>query len=381
VNARSRLKRYFTFLGDSLCAIAAVALSANPAYGACVLRQLAELPTNRSGQPLVPISINGHAVAMVVDTGAGRSMIWRKGAEALGLDVVTVRGGMYGIGGADAVGRVHVRELALAGFTVRDLDMDVSGHGGSDQVVGLVGEDLLGKVDLEFDLAENVVRLFQPQDCKGDQVVYWSKAYFMVPLVRPAMSDSTALHVNVPWVDDPGYVVAHVSLNGQDALAMLDTGAAMSIVSADLIKRGVVRPESEPIEEAPARGIAGKPVATAVAAFPVLTIGQENIQNARLRISDLWGGTKEVHTGSMIARPTWAPADMLLGADFFRAHRVYFARSQKKMYFTYQGGPIFVLSAPQSPNATATPSPEPPSEPPVHEAPGSSSSAPVVTPH
>ena len=34
-------------------------------------------------------------------------------------------------------------------------------------------------------------------------------------------------------------------------------------------------------------------------------------------------------------------ADMLLGADFLRAHRVLVARSQRKMYFTYAGGTVF----------------------------------------
>jgi hypothetical protein len=32
---------------------------------------------------------------------------------------------------------------------------------------------------------------------------------------------------------------------------------------------------------------------------------------------------------------------MLLGADFLRSHRVLVARSQAKMYFTYEGGTVF----------------------------------------
>ena len=33
--------------------------------------------------------------------------------------------------------------------------------------------------------------------------------------------------------------------------------------------------------------------------------------------------------------------DMIIGADFFLAHRIYVARSQGKIYFTYKGGPVF----------------------------------------
>ena len=36
---------------------------------------------------------------------------------------------------------------------------------------------------------------------------------------------------------------------------------------------------------------------------------------------------------------------MLIGADFFLSHRVYVANSQRKLYFTYNGGPVFNLTA------------------------------------
>jgi len=32
---------------------------------------------------------------------------------------------------------------------------------------------------------------------------------------------------------------------------------------------------------------------------------------------------------------------VILGTDFLRAHRVMVARSQRKVYFTYSGGPVF----------------------------------------
>jgi hypothetical protein len=32
---------------------------------------------------------------------------------------------------------------------------------------------------------------------------------------------------------------------------------------------------------------------------------------------------------------------MLLGADFFRSHRVYVSLGQRKVYASYLGGPVF----------------------------------------
>ncbi len=38
--------------------------------------------------------------------------------------------------------------------------------------------------------------------------------------------------------------------------------------------------------------------------------------------------------------------DMLLGADFFLSHRILVSNSQHKLYFTYNGGPVFKLDRP-----------------------------------
>ena len=45
---------------------------------------------------------------------------------------------------------------------------------------------------------------------------------------------------------------------------------------------------------------------------------------------------------------------MLLGADFLRAHRVLVSHSQRKMYFTYLGGPVFA-PPPRPPQSGAEP--------------------------
>jgi tetratricopeptide (TPR) repeat protein len=45
---------------------------------------------------------------------------------------------------------------------------------------------------------------------------------------------------------------------------------------------------------------------------------------------------------------------MLLGADFFLSHRIYVANGQRKLYFTYNGGPVFNLDRPQVTAAMGT---------------------------
>jgi hypothetical protein len=46
---------------------------------------------------------------------------------------------------------------------------------------------------------------------------------------------------------------------------------------------------------------------------------------------------------------------MLLGVDFLRSHRVLVAHSQRRIYFTHNGGPVFQLSRPTAPQSDPRP--------------------------
>jgi len=79
---------------------------------------------------------------------------------------------------------------------------------------------------------------------------------------------------------------------------------------------------------------------TWIAPFQEVDIGGEQVKNTRLRIADL----------------QLPDADMVIGADFFLSHRIYVSKTQRKLYFTYNGGPVFNLDV--GPGATP-PSPAP----------------------
>jgi len=71
---------------------------------------------------------------------------------------------------------------------------------------------------------------------------------------------------------------------------------------------------------------------TWIARFASFKIGDEEILHAELRFGDV----------------SLAGADLLIGADFFLSHRIYVASSQHKLYFTYNGGPVFDLTRPHA---------------------------------
>ena len=162
----------------------------------------------------------------MLDTGAGTSLIWDSSAKDLNLKIlpITESEKMYGAGTAvTTVGLVSVKDFKLAGVIIPKMSLYAAGHGDTPHdVAGVLGEGFLYKFDLDIDLRSRKVRLFLPNGCNGDQVVYWAKAYSMAKLVR---SNS-----NARWE------LSNVSLDGHAAVAIFDTGATKTVVTSQVVR-------------------------------------------------------------------------------------------------------------------------------------------------
>jgi predicted aspartyl protease len=313
----------------------AIALACAPAGaigGGCRLIRIGEIPVTMRGVPVVPASLDGHPVQLIVDTGAYSSLLWRPVATSLGLRRLGVPAGkISGGGGAQDAELVTVRDFGLADYRAHDLRFLMATAGlvtdaaAAVPLAGVLGEDFLAHMDVEFDLAAGKLRLFQPEGCTGDQVVYWAPAYFMVQLTTPPQGTR--------WLQ------ARARLNGHDVVVMFDSGAARTTVMAAAASRAGGDAPTTALP--PMHGIGPKPVAAAVTRFASLTIGQETIENATLVVADVFGANRQVPLGSYLPQAQLAEPDVIVGADFFLAHRLYIARSQGKIYFTWLGGPVF----------------------------------------
>ena len=286
--------------------------------------------TMDTNEPLADVTINGLHVRFKVDTSSASTLISRRGAEALGLKARRMREAFVpGAGGGDVPGEAFIEELKLGDAVTHNSNMMVFGEGdASAPYVGVLGQDMLGQGDLEFDLANGVMRVIQPKGCGGDQVVYWGKAYSVAPMVTS---------------DDSGDVKVYVGLNGKRALAQLDSGVVVSVVALSAAGRAGV------IADRNFQGVidsSGAPIS--VGLFPSVAVGDESVKNAKLRIVDEFHG--EERRGLGLATPDAADfPDMLLGDDFIRSHHIYVSREQGKLYFSYNGGPIFRASPPKTP--------------------------------
>lgn len=296
-------------------ALLAATVMPSAAYGKCQVAQLLELKVTMHGtEPLAEIGINGRSLPFIVDSGAFFSTISPGTAAELGLRLESTGLEVQGIGGsAGKTSIARVKSLDLGGVALHDIRFIV---GGSETGVGgLLGQNILGIGDVEYDLGHGAIRIMRSNGCSGnDNFAYWAG---QAPVSDLSIEPRDAFHP---------HTIGVIYLNGAKVRAIFDTGASTSILSLDAARRAGITTSSAGVERLGlARGIGRSMVETWLAPFDNVKIGTEEIRHVKLRIGNI--GMEE--------------ADMLLGADFFLSHRVYVANAMHRMYFTYDGGPVF----------------------------------------
>jgi tetratricopeptide (TPR) repeat protein len=275
-------------------------------------------------RPLMTAKINDVDVQFVLDSGAFYSMISAASAAQLKLRTSPAPFGfdVTGVHGAADVSIAMATTFTLAGVPLHNVEFLVGGSEAGQGSIGVLGQNVLHIDDVEYDLGQGVVRLMKAKDCSKMILAYWadkSTPYSVIDLLsEPALNTQLS------------HTLSSAYINGVEIRAIFDTGAAMSILSLKAAARAGIKPDSAGVVSGGAwYGIGKATFATYIAPFSSFKIGNEEIKHTRLRIGD-------------IVLPN---ADMLIGADFFLSHRIYVANSQRKLFFTYNGGPVFNLTA------------------------------------
>ena len=319
--------------------LTAVLAAGPPALADCQLRNVAEFPVTMAGgsRPLIRARINGKEAQFLLDTGAFYSTLTAPGAAKLGVrTLLNNKVDLAGVGGearahvgmADSfdIGGVSAEKVEFIVVPDPDLRLDE---------VGVIGMNVLQSSDLELDLAHGVARFFRPVGCERADLGYW------------AAGKANVLDLLQGWMAHPP-LVSHAKVGGRSVTVLFDTGASRSVLARTAAGAAGV-PLSGPGVTPAGRivGVGHRTVETFTAPVTSFTLGGETIRNTRLRIA-----------------PVDLPqADMLLGADFFLSHRVYVSQGQHRMFFTYNGGPVFQLD-------------DRPPPPPAPEAPADKAAAP-----
>jgi predicted aspartyl protease len=340
-----------TFLAASLAIVLATTGWAAAAAPKCTMERIEEWPLRPApNRVIVEGAINGRSVGIMLDTGAMRSLVVHSAAVRLELprrDLKGVR--MFGIGGETRVEVALIDEFRIGQTSRKDLRLLVGGeHDFDDGVDVVLGEDFLHVMDVEFDLKQRAVRLFQPKDCDGASLAYWAGE-------APGEVEIEPLSERRPEI------VLTVRVNGQATRAKLDSGASSSVLSTlDAAAAGVTPETPGVVAAGKSGGFGANTVDNWIGPFQSFAIGNETIRDTRIRFADLYKDTKYTATGSHVSKNVEPLHPMLLGVDFLGAHRVLVAHSQRKLYFTYLGGPVF-----QTHSVTSVGSPQEAGAPPA----------------
>jgi tetratricopeptide (TPR) repeat protein len=305
------IRRFFLFV--------LAGLAPGLAHAECSMQTFAELPVTMSGmRPLIAATINGHEGSFIADSGAFYSLISPGMAGATGLRVTAapLSYRIGGIGGSTSAYYTTVQDLVLGGNPIHKIDFFVAGS--DTGTAGLIGQNILGIADVEYDLPHGIIRLTRSKDCGHALLAYWATdgAYSSIPI-----EERNAAHP---------HTIGTVIVNGVAIKAIFDTGASRTILSLRAAARAGVKPGDPGVVRDGATSGLGRKVGNAWrASFASFKIGDEEIHNPRLRIGEI----------------DLSDADMLVGADFFISHRVYVGNAVHKMFFSYTGGNIFDQNA------------------------------------
>jgi len=297
-------------------------LGASPhAFGKCEVRIFGQLPlTMRGFRPLVPVKFNGQDAFLIADSGAFFSMMSDATAQEFGLKTGPLPRELRvtGVGGDSAnVSLTTVKDFTLGGQLMHRVDFLVGGTEMDYGTAGILGQNVLGGADTEYDLANGFIRLIKTNDCRKETLAYWAKDE-AVEMVEIEPDSEARMHT-----------IGTASVNGVKIKVMFDSGAGISLLTLRAAQRAGIKLDSPGVVAAgQSYGLGKSKFNTWIAPVASFALGGEEIKNTKLRIAEM---------------PNFIEADMLLGPDFFLSHRIYVSNQQHKLYFTYNGGPVFNL--------------------------------------
>ena len=208
---------------------------ASRAADGCSLAWHSTIPVlMRDGHATVPVQLEGQVVGMIIDTGSSDSVVTPQAAAQLGLRPIkdyprsAVVGGVAGSAYFE-VDQIHT--MVLGGVTYRNIAMWQSsigarmGRASEDMVAGLLGADLLAHYDVALDEPSSSLVLYTARpDCGA---------------IAPPDAASGKAHWRAVPIElgDGDKLLVDVTVNGQPARAILDSGAPGTFLNPAAARR------------------------------------------------------------------------------------------------------------------------------------------------
>jgi len=284
----------------------------------CTYVQVASLPIRYVGQGLEPAVdgiINGTPATMLIDTGSDQTHMTMNAATRRDLTLFMTGRYVEGFGGLSRLYGVRLKEFAIGpAHADRRPELTVIGSTTfTPDFDAIVGAPFLLQADLELDLQAKRMKFYRPLECRKTELLLWKENTVVLPFGR-----------NYGKSPNPHFTAI---VNGREMDALIDSGARRSFMMLDAAKKAGIDVDGPGAARmGDSGGIGSDRAPYWIAPVKSLQLGGETIRDVELGIIDSQGSRT---------------ADLYLGQDFLRTHRVLFAMSQEKLYIAYLGGEVF----------------------------------------
>jgi predicted aspartyl protease len=298
--------------------IVAIGWGSHMSYADCQLARILELPVSEQHpQPTIAVQINGHDEHFVVDSGAIDNMISPAVAAQLKLQTYyPANAGVRrrGVAGRNLIEIARIKELKVAGLTIKDAELSVIG--GDAIGDGVIGQNMLQHFMVEYDFGNGVMRLFASSSCESANFAYW---------LTPGQQYSS-MRIGLVDAGNP-YTTGDAYINGHRIRVTFDSGMPRSLLTREAAASAGVKLNSKGVVDVGfTKRIGWTPVKTYVGRFKSFKIGDHE------QISDI-----DIPIGDFKLKTV----DMLIGADFLMTHRIIVGNKEERLLWSYSGGPVF----------------------------------------
>jgi len=196
------------------------------------LKVLASLPLTSLGPGgivTIPVLIGDSQRQLLVDTGAFASILTKRTVRELNLPTTITgdRGAIQNVAGAVSSQMAKLPSIAIGNlrqdnvFFFVEPGEDNPNDSSPAPFDGILGAEMLQKLDADFDFKANKLNLISQDHCPG-KVTYWS---------APALAV-------IPFsLDRSGRITFRLDLDGKRIVGMLDTGATTTTLNLNIARQ------------------------------------------------------------------------------------------------------------------------------------------------
>ncbi len=306
---RSRSVAWRRWSTGPLCLLL-LALAGCAQGSGCALVKVAEVPLEpRSRVLTIPVTVNGHAIIMTLDTGGQKSMLSEAAVSRLGI----VRDARFispliGIAGGSAHADASIDSMSIGGESISVNRMSVNTFGGNGTIDGLLGLDILRDYDLDIDAPKHKLTLYRVRWCEQADPP-WDEPATRIPETSTLMN----------WLKIP------FEIDGTEGTAMVDTGNTTTMITPRMVRRlGLTEAAMANDRVLKIHVLASEDAQAHVHRFQTIRIGPMTVQNARILVLSkeppALGDSRNFGDG-------------FIGLDFLASRRTWFSIRTGNLYF------------------------------------------------